>query len=71
MKILSVIFDSSIQSLKCLTYLEKLKELRLIDKTNQLTNPVCLNNSYNSDVKEILPGLITLDGFYLDIKKLV
>ncbi|CAD5124078.1 DgyrCDS12383 [Dimorphilus gyrociliatus] len=53
---------NSIQSLRCLSYLEKLKELRLIDKMNELTNPVCLNNSYSSDVKEILPSLTALDG---------
>ncbi|XP_045156669.2 leucine-rich repeat-containing protein 61-like [Mercenaria mercenaria] len=51
-----------IDSLRCLTSLEKLTSLRLRDNTKGLSNPVCMNSNYVSDVCAMFPNLLTLDG---------
>ena len=42
--------------------LDKFHELRLQDKLRSLSNPVCMNTSYKSDVLNILSSVKTLDG---------
>ncbi|CAC5426355.1 Leucine-rich repeat-containing protein 61 [Mytilus coruscus] len=52
----------SIDSLRCLTGLDKLKTLRLCDRTHDLSNPVCMNKSYRTDMISMFPNLEWLDG---------
>ena len=52
----------SIDSLRCLTGLEKLTSLRLKEPVNGLSNPVCMNSSYRSDMLKLFPRLVSLDG---------
>lgn len=51
-----------VDSLRCLTGLEKLRSLRLRDDTKGLSNPMCMNHNYVSDVCALFPSLTTLDG---------
>ncbi|XP_060601375.1 leucine-rich repeat-containing protein 61-like [Ruditapes philippinarum] len=51
-----------VDSLRCLTGLEKLSSLRLRDNSKGLSNPVCMNSNYITDVMAIFPNLQTLDG---------
>ena len=55
----------SVDSLRCLMGLEKFEDLRLCDTIHNLTNPMCMNNSYRTDVLNVLPKLRVLDGRYL------
>ena len=52
----------SIDNLRCLTGIEKLEELRLQDKIHGLSNPMCLNRTYRSDLLDMFPNLKILDG---------
>ncbi|XP_070543564.1 leucine-rich repeat-containing protein 61-like [Ptychodera flava] len=52
----------STDSLRCLTHLEDLESLRLVDSVNHLTNPVCHSTSYKHTVMVMFPRLKTLDG---------
>ena len=49
-------------TVQCLSSLEKLADLRLQDNIKGLSNPVCMNTSYKADVITVLPNLVTLDG---------
>lgn len=51
-----------VDSLRCLTGLEKLHSLRLRDVTKGLSNPVCMNHNYVSDIRAMFPNLVSLDG---------
>ena len=59
---MTVVVSASVDSLRCLTSLEKFTDLRLLDVVHQLTNPVCTNNLYKSHVVALLPKLVILDG---------
>ncbi|KAJ8304936.1 hypothetical protein KUTeg_018519 [Tegillarca granosa] len=52
----------SVDSLRCLTGLDKLQDLRLCDHVQGLSNPMCMNSNYKSDVSNLFPNLKTLDG---------
>ncbi|XP_013407311.1 leucine-rich repeat-containing protein 61 isoform X2 [Lingula anatina] len=52
----------SLDTLRCLSCLEKLRDLRLQDTTSGLSNPICMNVTYKSDVTTMLPILVILDG---------
>lgn len=56
------VFLFSVESLRCLTGLDKLKTLRLQDKTQDLSNPVCLGKNYRADMLSLFPNLEWLDG---------
>ena len=51
-----------VDSVRCLTGLEKLISLRLQDTSKGLSNPVCMNSSYRADILRMFPNLTTLDG---------
>ena len=57
-----VYISSSSAVLKCLACLEHFTDLRLKDDIRDLTNPLCMNTSYKSDVRSVLPNLVILDG---------
>jgi len=64
---LSSNFINSIDMLRPLRRLEKFAHLRLRDISKGLSNPVCQSNiNYKTEVKELLPGLQTLDGELLN-----
>ncbi|XP_046584161.1 leucine-rich repeat-containing protein 61-like isoform X2 [Haliotis rubra] len=50
------------ESLVCLTGLEYLQDLRLQDRINKLSNPVCQHVNYLEEVQRMFPRLKTLDG---------
>ncbi|KXJ22637.1 leucine-rich repeat-containing protein 61 [Exaiptasia diaphana] len=59
----------SIEDLKCLSKLSKLRKLRLKDDVHNYSNPVCQSASnYKKSVSEVLPQLTTLDGEILQGK---
>lgn len=53
---------NSVNSLRCLTALDKLEDLRLHDPVRDLSNPLCHSNTYRKDVLDMLPNLKVLDG---------
>ena len=55
-----IIFSAA--ALKCLSCLENLTDLRLKDTIHDLGNPMCVSISYKSDVLNVLPNLVILDG---------
>ncbi|KAK7481636.1 hypothetical protein BaRGS_00027152 [Batillaria attramentaria] len=52
----------SVDCLQCLRNLEHLKELRLKNDAQGLSNPACMHPSYAKDVIRMLPSLLILDG---------
>ena len=52
----------SLSCLRCLTGLENLRELRLKDVIHNLSNPVCQNIDYGSEIMSMFPSLNILDG---------
>ncbi|XP_076803632.1 transcription initiation factor TFIID subunit 2-like [Clavelina lepadiformis] len=52
----------SCDRLRCLTGIVNLQKLRLQDRINNLTNPVCHNESYHSTTLSLLSQLLVLDG---------
>ena len=48
--------------LRSLSALEKLTDLRLKNPVRDLSNPVCMSETYKADVKSVLPKLVNLDG---------
>ncbi|XP_064608429.1 leucine-rich repeat-containing protein 61-like [Liolophura sinensis] len=52
----------SVDGLRYVSGLEKLRELRLKDSLKGLTNPICSQPLYKSEVKAMFPDLLSLDG---------
>ena len=65
MNYILIVLYCSVDSLRCLTGLDKLKTLRLCDKIQELSNPVCLHQNYMSDMIALFPNLEWLDGMYI------
>nr|CAB3263529.1 leucine-rich repeat-containing protein 61 [Phallusia mammillata] len=53
---------SNTERIKCLMGLLSLKNLRLNDNINKLTNPICKMQNYHKSVLQLLPSLIVFDG---------
>jgi len=56
------LFQYRVDSLRCLTGLDKLESLIINDKAQGLSNPMCVNIDYKQSVNKMFPKLKILDG---------